>query len=199
MALTPAVFLDKDGTLLVDVPYNVDPACMVLAPGVARGLRRLGATGVPLVVVTNQSGVAMELFKVSALSAVQDRLAAMFAQSGARLTAMYFCPHRAPPATAGRRLACPCRKPQPGLLRRAAVDHGIDLSLSWMIGDVLDDVEAGNRAGCRSVLVDNGGETIWRSGPYRLPGFRCPDFAQAADIVADALLQPVYPMRWRAA
>ena len=185
MALTPAVFLDKDGTLLVDVPYNVDPARMRLAPGVKAGLAQLGAAGVPLIVISNQPGVAMGLFPLEALAVVKETLASLFQRAGARLAGMYFCPHRAvaAPGVAG----CACRKPQPGLLRCAARDHDIDLAASWMVGDILDDVEAGRRAGCRTVLVDNGGETQWRQGPYRTPEHRCADFAQAAGIVAGAL------------
>lgn len=190
MALTPAVFLDKDGTVLADVPYNVDPARMAFAPGVEEGLRLLGRGGVPLIVISNQPGVAMGLFDVQALDAVRDTLAAMFERAGARLAGMYFCPHRATRPGGPGPLACACRKPQPGLLRRAAAEHDVDLAASWMVGDILDDVEAGKRVGCRTVLVDNGNETQWRPGPFRTPDHRCQDFAQAARIVAEALWHP---------
>ncbi|HWO93285.1 MAG TPA: HAD family hydrolase [Dehalococcoidia bacterium] len=149
-----AVFIDKDGTLVVDVPYNVDPALIELTPGAASAMRTLAGAGYELFVVTNQSGVAKGLFPEAALGAVQDRIAALLADAGVALSGFYYCPHD--PA----RAPCLCRKPQPGLIRHAAREHGVDLQRSWMIGDILADVEAGNRAGCRSALVD-GGNVTW--------------------------------------
>jgi D,D-heptose 1,7-bisphosphate phosphatase len=181
---SPAVFIDKDGTLLKDVPYNVRPEAMVLETGVAEGLRLLGALGWPLVVVSNQAGVAYGRFPESQLeTAVAPRLEALFAECGATLAGFRWCPHA--PDRGGRPL-CGCRKPQPGLLIGAAAELDIDLSRSWMLGDILDDVEAGRRAGCRTVLVDNGHETEWRPGELRVPHHRAPDFAAAAQWVAAA-------------
>jgi histidinol phosphatase-like enzyme len=79
---------------------------------------------------------------------------------------------------------CHCRKPMPGMLLQAARDHGIDLRSSWMVGDILHDVEAGNRAGCRTVLIDNGNETEWRLGPRRIPTRMAPDLYAAAMLIA---------------
>lgn len=185
MALTPAVFMDKDGTLLVDEPYNVDPARMAFAPGAYAGLCALGAMGVPLIVVSNQPGVALGYFPEAALHGVQERLAEMFRAAGAELAGFYYCPHL--PAARGAKPGCPCRKPGCGMLLRAARDHDVDLQRSWMIGDILDDVEAGNRAGCRSVLLDVGNETEWLDGPHREPHHRLPDFAAAARVVMAGL------------
>ncbi|MEI2415160.1 HAD family hydrolase [Orrella sp. JC864] len=184
MALTPAIFLDKDGTLLADVPYNVEPARMAWAPGVRKGVQALGRTGLPLVVVSNQPGVAMGLFDEAALAQVRHTLAGMFEQAGARLAAMYWCPHAPGPAGAP---ACACRKPAPGMLLRAAAELRLDLPRSWMVGDILDDVEAGHRAGCRAILVDTGGETQWRDGPLRRPEHHCRSFGQAAATLVQAL------------
>lgn len=181
MALTPAVFLDKDGTILVDEPYNVDPARMVFAPGAFAGLCRLAALGLPLIVVSNQPGVELGYFREARLQDVRQRLAGMFRAAGARLAGFYYCPH----APSGTR--CRCRKPAPGLLRRAAREHDIDLARSWMIGDILHDVEAGNRAGCRTVLLDVGNETEWAAGAHRVPAARAPDLAVAAHLVAAEL------------
>ncbi|WP_144639455.1 D-glycero-alpha-D-manno-heptose-1,7-bisphosphate 7-phosphatase [Bordetella genomosp. 13] len=180
MALTPAVFLDKDGTVLVDEPYNVDPARMRFAPGAYAGLCRLGAMGVPLVVVSNQPGVGLGYFDEPALKRVHEALSAMFRAAGAHLTGFYYCPHlpEGPDVP-----ACACRKPAPGLLLRAARNHDVDLQRSWMIGDILNDVEAGNRAGCRTVLLDVGNETEWLRGPHREPAHRAPDFDAAARVV----------------
>ncbi|AKP90560.1 D-glycero-alpha-D-manno-heptose-1,7-bisphosphate 7-phosphatase [Achromobacter ruhlandii] len=186
MALRPAVFLDKDGTVLADVPYNVDPARMVYAPMAFAALNRLGAAGVALVVVSNQSGVARGLFPVAALEAVRVKLAAMFMAAGAWLEGFYWCPHHPSGRVAGYAIECDCRKPRPGLLLRAAGELGLDLSRSWFIGDILDDVEAANRAGCRSLLLDVGHETEWRTGPDRTPDARAPDLdAAARRVLAD--------------
>ncbi len=183
MALRPAVFLDKDGTVLADVPYNVDPARMVYAPMAFAALNRLGAAGVTLVVVSNQSGVARGLFPVTALDAVQGKLAAMFMAAGAWLEGFYWCPHHPSGRVAGFAIDCDCRKPRPGLLLRAADELGLDLSRSWFIGDILDDVEAANLAGCRSLLLDVGHETEWRQGPDRIPHARAADLDAAARLV----------------
>lgn len=173
-----AVFLDKDGTLLENVPYNVDPAHMRLAPGVARGLARLAGLGMPLIVVSNQPGLALRYFDEPALGGMWRELSRLMTDAGAPPAGFYFCPHA--PADAP---ACDCRKPLPGLLVRAAREHDVDLGASWMIGDILDDVEAGARAGCRTILLDNGGETVWRPGRLRRPDHTVAGFDEAADIV----------------
>jgi histidinol-phosphate phosphatase family protein len=166
--MTAAVFLDKDGTLVNNVPYNVDPAHVVLADGAGAALRRLRDRGFVLVLVSNQPGIAQGRFDAAALDAVEARLRALLAEEKVELLACYWCPHD---ATCGRGDAapCDCRKPAPGLLLRAARAHGIDLARSWMVGDILDDVEAGARAGCRTVLLDNGNETHWERFAERLP------------------------------
>ena len=170
MALRPAAFLDKDGTLLEDVPYNVEPGKMRLAPGAAEGLRELGRLGLALVVVSNQPGVALGRFGHERRDGVADRLREMFERHGARLSGCYWCPHHPDGTVAPYARACDCRKPGPGMPRRAASELGLDLGRSWFVGDILDDVQAGRRAGCRTILVDNGGETEWRQDtPDRIP------------------------------
>ena len=180
----PAVFLDKDGTLIENVPYNVDPARIRLAPGGAAALALFGRLGWPLVVVSNQPGVALGRFDVAALDAVRLRLAHLCIEHGAELTDFLFCPHA--PASPGGDWPCACRKPAPGMLTEAAARHGIDLAASWMVGDILDDIEAGRRAGARTILIDNGNETEWRDGPLRRPHHRVADLFDAARIVARA-------------
>ena len=184
--LKPAVLLDKDGTLLEDVPYNVDPASMRFAPGAPDALRLLAAQGLALFVVSNQSGVALGRFPFSALDTMQAHLHDMFASCGAVLAGAYWCPHHPRGHVAPYALACACRKPAPGLLLRAAREHGLDLAASWFVGDILDDVEAGTRAGCRTVLIDNGYETQWRDGPLRRPTLRVRDMLEAAHAIVDA-------------
>lgn len=179
-----AVLLDKDGTLLRNVPYNVDPDEMILADTAGDALRVLGDLGVPLVVVSNQPGVALGGFEEQALQAVHRKLAALFRLHGARLSDFFYCPHHPEGAVAQYAVACSCRKPSPGMLRAAASVLGFDLEASWMIGDILDDVEAGRRAGCNTILVDCGGETEWVGGAMRTPDFMVPTLAHAARIVA---------------
>jgi D,D-heptose 1,7-bisphosphate phosphatase len=178
-----AVFLDKDGTLVEDVPYNVDPDRMVLIPGAGEALRRLRDTDYKLIVVSNQSGVARGMFAESALLAVERRLRAMLAEYGVALSGFYYCPHHPDGATPEYAIQCDCRKPAPGLILRAAEEHGIELADSWMIGDILNDVEAGRRAGCRTILVDNGNETEWELSRERLPDCVVSDLRHAADCI----------------
>lgn len=189
--LRPAIFLDKDGTLLDDVPYNVDPARMRFAGGAAEALARFATLDVPLFVVSNQPGVARGRFAASRLGDVRTRLGEMFSACGATLTEAYFCPHDPRGNVAAFAFDCACRKPRPGLLQRAASEHGIDLHGSWMIGDILDDVEAGKRAGCRAVLVCNGNETEWRGGVFRQPDHLVRDLAEAARLIVGAGLRSV--------
>lgn len=180
-----AVLLDKDGTLLEDVPYNVVPDRMRWMPGVAEGLCLLADVGYQLIVVSNQSGVARGLFAEEALAAVRDQLTKMFQKLGVPLVGFYCCPHH-PQGSVGRyALDCDCRKPSPGLIYRAAKEHGLDLSRSWMIGDILDDVESGRRAGCRTILLDNGHETEWKMTPERIPDHLARNFWEAAVLIRD--------------
>lgn len=181
--LRAAVLLDKDGTVLDDVPYNVDPARMRLAPGAAAALRLLGGLGLPLVVVTNQPGVAHGLHTEAELVPVRERLAAMFAEHGAALSGFLYCPHHPEGQVAPYARACLCRKPMPGLLLQAAAAWRLDLARSWMIGDILNDVEAGNRAGCATVLVDCGNETEWQLSPARQADYVVPTLDAAARLV----------------
>jgi histidinol-phosphate phosphatase family protein len=181
--LQPAVFLDKDGTLLDDVPYNIDPALMRLAPGAREALALLGASPFALFVISNQPGVAFGMFARSALKDVEEQLHRLFAECGATLSGAYWCPHHPDGTVPPYNVGCDCRKPGSGLLLRAARAHGIDLARSWFIGDILDDVEAGNRAGCRTVLLDNGHETEWIEGPLRVPFARAADLHSAAQLV----------------
>jgi len=179
----PVVFLDKDGTLVEDVPYNADPARVTLAAGAADGLPVLAAAGFRLAVVSNQSGVARGYFPESALAGVEARLRGLLGDIGVSLAGFYFCPHHPKGTVAGYAVACDCRKPAPGLILAAARTLGTDPRECWMVGDILDDVEAGGRAGCRTVLLDNGNETEWAPGPHREPHFVVKDLAEAARVI----------------
>jgi D-glycero-D-manno-heptose 1,7-bisphosphate phosphatase len=179
-----AAFLDKDGTLIEDVPYNVDPGRIRLAAGAAEGLPRLRAAGFRLIVISNQSGVAHGLFAEEALGAVRDRLHQLLADIGVELDGFYYCPHHPGGSVPRYAVACDCRKPEPGRILSAAREHGVAPGESWFIGDILDDVEAGHRAGCRAVLIDNGNETEWERSPLRWPDLVARDLAEAARLIA---------------
>jgi D-glycero-D-manno-heptose 1,7-bisphosphate phosphatase len=163
----PAVFIDKDGTLVHNVPYNVDPARLSFMPGAPEALAALAAAGFALVVVTNQSGLAEGRFSATAFARLRAALRQRLREAaGVELTGFLHCPH-APDAQG--RPACLCRKPLPGMLLRAARSHGLELAASWIVGDTLDDIEAGQRCGCRGLLLDTGGETVWKRSPLRVP------------------------------
>jgi histidinol-phosphate phosphatase family protein len=167
LPLRPAVFVDKDGTLIDDVPYNVDPSRLRFRPAAPEALSRLTEAGYALVIVSNQSGIAHGFFDEAQFARLRQALAqSLLERAGVRLTDFLHCPHAPGPDGAPM---CDCRKPAPGMLREAARRHRLDLARSWMVGDTLDDVEAGHRAGCRSVLYDSGGETVWRDSRLRRP------------------------------
>lgn len=149
----PAVFLDKDGTLIDDVPYNVDPLQIRLTVGAGEAIQTLCAASYKLIVVSNQSGVARGLFPLIALEAVRARVEELVVDAGGRLDGFYFCPHLPNGSVPEYSIACDCRKPASGMIEQASRELGIDLSRSWVVGDKLDDVEAGRRAGCRTIWL----------------------------------------------
>lgn len=135
-----ALFVDRDGTLIVDVGYPWDPARVEPLPGAIDALRELGAH-FAVVIISNQSGIGRGLITEAEARAVHDRVVEVFGRAGVGFAGAYYCPH-APGA------GCPCRKPAPGLLLDAARDLGLDLARSIMIGDKPSDVAAGRAAGC---------------------------------------------------
>jgi D-glycero-D-manno-heptose 1,7-bisphosphate phosphatase len=167
-----ALFIDKDGTLIPNVPFNVAPANIQISSQAVRGLQAAQAAGFSLIVVTNQPGVAFGYFEETALRGVEERLRSLLRGHGLQLDGFFYCPHHPRAVLPEYAKTCSCRKPEPGLLEMAASCLGIALSGSWMVGDILDDVEAGKRAGCRTILVNNGGETQWSfAHPARHPDF----------------------------
>lgn len=153
----PAVFLDRDGVLIVEAEYLSDPARVQLVPGAAAAVRRLNDAGRPVVVVTNQSGVARGFFPESRVAEVHARIAELLlAEAGARIDHFDYSPFH-PTAGVGEYLRdSDCRKPKPGMLLRSAAALGLDLAQSWMVGDRRSDLEAGAAVGCRTILVQTG-------------------------------------------
>lgn len=175
-----AVFLDRDGTLVVERGYLSDPADLELLPGVPSALAALRVAGFALVVISNQSGVGRGLFPLSRVYQAMARLRLLLRAHHVELDAVYFCPHR--PAD-----GCDCRKPGPELLERAAEDLALDLAGSFMVGDKLIDAEAGRRAGGHGVLLRTG---YGRDEERRLAEA---DAAGRPDVVLDDLPDAV---RW---
>lgn len=182
-----AVFLDRDGTLNEDPGYVHRVEDLRLRQGVPEGLAILGRLGLPLIVVTNQGGIGRGKFTEAQMHAFNRALAAQALRHGARLDQFYWCPHH-PRATDPRlAVACACRKPEPGLLVRAARDHGLDLSQSFLLGDHGRDAQAAERAGATGILITNGPATA-TTGARHVAS----DFLVAARMV-ERLVAPASP------
>jgi histidinol-phosphate phosphatase family protein len=170
--VTVAVFLDRDGILDEPVADPVDgrpesplrAADVRLVDGAAEGCRRLTDAGFLLVVVSNQPGAAKGKATMDDLWAVHARVAALLEDEGVEIDDWRYCFHHPDAVAEELRGPCDCRKPAPGMLLAAAAAHAIDLPASWMVGDRDSDVEAGARAGCRTVLVEHPGSAHRRSG-----------------------------------
>ena len=143
-----AVFLDRDGTVIEDRHYLADPDGVRLLPGAGAAIARLNRAGIPVILVTNQSGIGRGYFDGSAFAAVQDRLRELLALDEARLDAVYHCPHRPDELS-----PCDCRKPSTGLFLRAAVEHSLSLRDSFFIGDRPRDVQPALELGGNGILV----------------------------------------------
>jgi len=155
----PAVFIDRDNTLIRDPGYLREVDHVQLLPGAAESIRRLRAAGYPVIVVTNQSGIARGYLTEEDLTAIHDRMKQLLAVQGAAVDAIYYCPYlnSDDAVRAEYRVESELRKPRPGMLLLAAREHALDLSRSWMIGDGERDVQAGKAAGCRSILLSTNG------------------------------------------
>lgn len=178
-----AVFLDKDGTIIPDVPYNVNPDLISLEDGVIEGLKLLKQAGYIFVVVSNQAGVARGYFQITELEKVKQKIDLLLNKEGIEIQAYYFCPHHIDGKISEFTKACECRKPRPGMILQATQDLQISTKDSWMIGDILNDVEAGSRAGCRTIIIDNGNETEWVESPFRTPTYVAANFLSAANFI----------------
>ncbi|MGA2150846.1 MAG: D-glycero-beta-D-manno-heptose 1,7-bisphosphate 7-phosphatase [Geobacteraceae bacterium] len=151
-----AVFLDRDGTINVEREFLHRPAEFEFIPGAPQAIRLLNDAGFLVIVVTNQSGVARGYYDESAIIRLHRHLDAELASIGAAIDGYYFCPHHPAYSTGSHGKSCGCRKPQAGMLLKAANDFSLDLASSYLIGDKLADVEAGLNAGCRPILVRTG-------------------------------------------
>jgi len=182
-----AVFLDRDGTIIEEMGYATRPEQIRILGGVARALARLTAAGYKLIVVTNQSGIARGLLTEDDLARFHAALDEQLDLLGVRLDAYYACPHHPDPVEAPRAdlaVDCDCRKPKPGLLRRAAADLDIDLESSWMVGDTWRDVQAGHAAGVRTIkLPADADHESPRPADVAPPTAAAADLEQAASLI----------------
>lgn len=182
--MTPAIFLDRDGTVSHEVGYVNHPSRLRLYPWTVDAVRHVNRAGWLAVLVTNQAGVARGYFPESMIHEVHGRLRAALEAGGARFDAIYFCPHHPSAGEPPYRKDCDCRKPRPGMLRRAEAELGADLARSWVVGDRHGDLKLAWNAGARGALVKTG---------YGLGELeqQAPRWPRPPDLVADNLLQAV--------
>ncbi len=176
--LRPAVFLDRDGTIAEEVGYLNHASRFRMFLFVAAAIHRLNEAGLPVIVVTNQSGVGRGYFPESLVHTVNELMTQQLAEKGAAIDAIYYCPHISAKN-------CSCRKPRTGMLDCAALEHALDLRRSFVVGDRYSDMELARNAGARSVLVRTGygeGELTWHAAKWpKQPDFVAEDLTQAAD------------------
>jgi len=153
---TPAVFLDRDGTINEQMGYINHISRFQLLPGAAAAIHRLNIKNIPVIVVTNQSGLARGYFPEQLLTAVHEKMHRQLAEEGAHVDGVYICPHHPEARKERYRLVCNCRKPKTGLLEQAAQELNIDLGASFMVGDRWSDLRCGIKAGATPVLVLTG-------------------------------------------
>ncbi len=177
-SLRSAVFLDRDGTIAEEVGYLNHASRFRMFPFVAAAIQRFNEAELPVIVVTNQSGVGRGYFPESLVHTVNELMIQQLAEAGAKIDAIYYCPH----VSAEN---CSCRKPRTGMLERAAQEHALDLQRSFVVGDRYGDVELARNVRARSVLVRTGygeGELAWHGTIWTVqPDFVAEDLTQAAD------------------
>ncbi|MFY9583666.1 MAG: HAD family hydrolase [Candidatus Acidiferrales bacterium] len=177
-----AVFLDRDGTLCEEMGFLNHLSRFQMFPFAAPAIRRLNEAGVPVIVVTNQSGVARGIFPELLVHLVHEKMTAELAAAGAHLDAIYFCPHKSEDA-------CDCRKPLAGMLERAAREHALELTSSYVVGDSYRDLEMAQRVGSRGILVLTGygrGEYELHRNEWTMQPF---GVAENLDVAVDLILE----------
>ena len=189
MSRQPAVFLDRDGTIIEAVHYLRDPAHVRLLPGAAEAIRLLREAGYACVVVTNQSAIGRGLLTVDGFHEVQNELHRQLAEAGTSLDATYFCP-TLPSSDDRTAIDDPDRKPGPGMLLRAADDLNLDLARSWMIGDMISDALAGLHAGCRGSLLVACGQGSPEDAQHPAVNHATPDLLAAARWILNEVPRP---------
>lgn len=184
-----AVFLDKDGTVIKNVHYNADPSKVELERYAGSALLRLQQAGYTLVIVSNQAGVALGYFSEAQLAEANRAMIDLLKQEGVAIDGVYYCPHHNKGVVKEYAVTCGCRKPAAGMLLQAAGEMSIKLSRSWMVGDIADDMEAGKKAGCATILVNPAGNNEKKEMRIQFNEVRDPDYVAAdLDKAADIIL-----------
>ena len=182
--MKPAVFIDRDGTISEEIGYINHVSRFRLFPYSADAIKKLHECGFLAIVITNQAGVARGYFSEDMVQSVHRRMTDELSLAGTALDAIYYCAHHPSVGEPPYRLDCDCRKPKPGLLKRAAGDFNIDLSTSWMVGDRYSDIELAANAGVKSVLVLSGyGRGEWEHQRH--------NWSIQPDLTAEDLLEAV--------
>ena len=151
-----AVFLDRDGTINKEVHHLSHVDQVHLLPNAAEAIKWLNEAGFKVVVITNQSVIARGIISEETLAEIHEVMIEKLAAQGARVDAVYYCPHHPTAGDGPLSISCDCRKPQPGMLLQAAAELNIALEHSFMVGDALSDLASGHAAGCRTALVRTG-------------------------------------------
>ena len=164
--MRPAVFLDRDGTMIYDPGYLGRLEDLRWYPWTIDAIGLLNRAGLSVVVVTNQGGIGLEFYSEDFVRALHARMSEMAASGGARIDGWYYCPHHPEATVPALRVACDCRKPRPGLVRRAAAELSIDVSKSFVVGDKVSDVGLAGAVGATAVMVrtGHGEEQLVRAG-----------------------------------
>jgi D,D-heptose 1,7-bisphosphate phosphatase len=178
-----AIFLDRDDTLIEDTGYINNPDQVKLLDGVAESLKELKSLGYKLIVTTNQSGIARGLLTEKDLTKIHDRLKTLLVREGASLDAIYYCPYHPNGTVEKYRQQSDMQKPGPGMLLAAAEQLNIDLPNSWCIGNSDRDIEAGHKAGCRTILIDNTKEKIRTEPIQSKPDYKAVNIKEAVNII----------------
>jgi len=160
------VFLDRDGTINEQMGYINHIERFVLLPGVVEAVKILNNNEIPVFIVTNQSGLARGYFPPELLDEVHDKMTSLFVAAGAKIDGIYVCPHHPEAKEEVYRLSCDCRKPKSGLLKRAALEHAIDLTASYVVGDRWSDLKAAANVKAKGILVLTG----YGRGDYKYIG-----------------------------
>lgn len=183
------VFLDRDGTINVEKNYLHKIEEFAFIPGAPQAIKRLKDAGFLVIVVSNQSGVGRGYFDEQAVETLHKHIQEELLAYGTSIDAFYFCPHHPDEGVGDYKIACDCRKEAPGMLLRAAVEHDIDLQQSFMVGDKLADIEAGQRAGCQSILVLTGYGKVAQRHQQIATVEKCRDLDNAATFILSQLAE----------
>jgi len=180
-----AIFFDKDGTLIENIPFNVESEKIKFNPGAIELIRALKGD-FDFHIITNQAGIAFGHFEEFELKAVKNKMQELFEAAGAKLSGFHYCPHHPEGQVKNYAKNCLCRKPGTKLIEDAANQFNIDLAQSWLIGDILDDIEAGNRSGMRTILLNVGNETEWDLNKLRTPHHLINQLEEALPLIKES-------------